>query len=173
MPLWLFFRALWKRWWALMGSAIFTLLGIWGGWYHETDSWLVKASIVAAVLSFLVASFLAWNEEHTLAAIHQAPEVMLSFDNVNFRPLQSLQTSNRQIRVHNTGKGTARNIGIRAKDLGYEALFEPTPYLEEGKIQEVLLRSVVDDNNLGVDLSQKFIRYLEILYQASDKSDAP
>lgn len=64
MDVQLFLGALGKRWWALLSSATFTILGLYALATNKTSSWVVWASFVAAVAMLLVASALAWNDEH-------------------------------------------------------------------------------------------------------------
>ena len=64
MDVQLFLRALWKRWWALLSSAILTILGLYAFATNKTNSWVVWVSFAAAVAMLLVASALAWNDEH-------------------------------------------------------------------------------------------------------------
>jgi hypothetical protein len=64
MEFWLFFRALWKHWWALMSSAVFTGLGVYAAWQGKTNHWVVAASIIAGVGLFYFAAFRSWKEEH-------------------------------------------------------------------------------------------------------------
>jgi len=53
-----------KRWWALMSCAVFTILGLYCLITNKTNSWLIGASFVASAFLFVVAGFLAWNDEH-------------------------------------------------------------------------------------------------------------
>jgi hypothetical protein len=59
-----YLRALWKHWWALMSSAVFTAIGVYGAWQQKGSGWIVGVSFAAAIALFFVASFKAWNEEH-------------------------------------------------------------------------------------------------------------
>jgi hypothetical protein len=61
-----FAKALFKHWWALMSSAVFTGLGIYSAWRAKTSQWIVAASIVLGVGLFFVSAFLAWNDERAL-----------------------------------------------------------------------------------------------------------
>jgi hypothetical protein len=58
-----FAKALFKHWLSLMGSAVFTGLGIYAAWRGKTSQWIVAASIVLGVALFFVAAFLAWKDE--------------------------------------------------------------------------------------------------------------
>jgi hypothetical protein len=60
----LFAVALWKRWWASMSCAIFTLLGIYVAATGRSSTWVVRTSFCLAVVLFFVAAFLAWREKH-------------------------------------------------------------------------------------------------------------
>lgn len=64
MAVWLFAKVLWKHWWALMGSAFFTAIAFYAAWWQKSEHWVVAASTLGALALFLVASFLAWMEEH-------------------------------------------------------------------------------------------------------------
>lgn len=59
-----FLEALWKHWWALMSSAVLSLISVYAARQHKTNSWVFSVSCVAAVLMFFVAAFRAWNEQH-------------------------------------------------------------------------------------------------------------
>jgi hypothetical protein len=72
MSLLLYLNALWKYWWALMSCAVFTGLGVYAAWQEKSNHWVVGASIVAALILFLVAAFLSWNEEHRLRMVAEA-----------------------------------------------------------------------------------------------------
>jgi hypothetical protein len=63
-PLGLFLRSLAKRWWALLSSAVFTFIGPYGMAAEKSNHWVFSVSIIAAVISFVVASFGAWSQEH-------------------------------------------------------------------------------------------------------------
>ena len=64
MDLRFFIGALFKRWWALLSSAVLTLLGVYALATNRSNSWVVSSTLVAAVAMLLVASALAWNDEH-------------------------------------------------------------------------------------------------------------
>jgi hypothetical protein len=63
MDVWLFIRALGKHWWALLSCAAFTGIGVYGAWWGKSNQWIVATSGVAALVLFIVAAFLAWNDE--------------------------------------------------------------------------------------------------------------
>ena len=48
-----------------MSCAVFTLLGLYALIASKSNSWLISASFVAAVLLALVAAFLAWNKQYS------------------------------------------------------------------------------------------------------------
>lgn len=68
MALWTFARALIKHWWALMGSAVFTFLGIYGAHQGKPSHWIFITSLVVAVLLALVAAFLTWKDQYELTS---------------------------------------------------------------------------------------------------------
>ena len=60
-------KALWKVWWALMSSAIFTILSVYIAIANKTGSWLLRVTIVLAVIFFVIAAFQAWREQYVRA----------------------------------------------------------------------------------------------------------
>ena len=60
----LYLAALGKRWWALMSCAVFTILGLivlaWG----KSNKWNLWVTFGVAMAMLLLASFLAWLDEH-------------------------------------------------------------------------------------------------------------
>jgi hypothetical protein len=59
-----FIKALLKHWWALMGCAAFTFLGVIVLWREKTNKWALGATIAMAVIMLLVASYLAWLDQY-------------------------------------------------------------------------------------------------------------
>jgi len=59
-----FLEALWKWWWALLSSAIFTIIGLYALIAGKSNHWIVTASIAVGVILFFIASFLAWKEQY-------------------------------------------------------------------------------------------------------------
>jgi hypothetical protein len=57
--------ALLKRWWALMGCAIFTVLAYLTARFNLTNDRVVRWIIALAVVSFIMAPILAWWEENS------------------------------------------------------------------------------------------------------------
>jgi hypothetical protein len=62
--IWLFTVALAKRWWASLGSAIFTIIGLYALITGKSNHWIVAVSIAVGIMLFLVASFGAWKEQY-------------------------------------------------------------------------------------------------------------
>lgn len=60
----LYFKALLKHWWALMSSALFTILGIVVLYFQRSNAWTLKTSFGLSGLCLLLACFLAWLDEH-------------------------------------------------------------------------------------------------------------
>jgi hypothetical protein len=60
-----FVAALWKKWWALMGCAAFTILSLWASIENKSNAWVVTGTGALAVIFFFVAAFGAWSEEHS------------------------------------------------------------------------------------------------------------
>ncbi len=60
-----FIAALWRKWWALMSCAAFTILSLWASIENKSNAWVVSGIAILAVIFFLVAAFGAWLEEHS------------------------------------------------------------------------------------------------------------
>jgi len=60
----MFLAALGKRWWALLSSAMFTMIGLYALVRGKSNHWVVTVSIAVAVISFVIASFAAWKEQY-------------------------------------------------------------------------------------------------------------
>jgi hypothetical protein len=60
----LYLTALWKHWWALMSCAVFTGIAIYVAATNKGNGWLLWALVIASILLFIWASFLAWQDEH-------------------------------------------------------------------------------------------------------------
>jgi hypothetical protein len=99
-----YLAALWKHWWALMGSAAFTLVGLYAAWQQKTNSWIFGASLVLALAMFFVASYRAWKEEHDarIAAETERPDIVFEWDSAH-------RQGHDRIRLRNIGKSTALN----------------------------------------------------------------
>jgi len=63
-----FIAALWRKWWALMSCAAFTILSLWASIENKTNAWVVSGIATLALIFFLVAAFGAWFEEHSKLA---------------------------------------------------------------------------------------------------------
>jgi hypothetical protein len=96
----LFIAALWRKWWALMSCAVFTLLSLWVAMENKSNAWVVSGIATLAVIFFLVASFGAWSEEHSKLVLTErklyelSPEfdflvgtMLWKYDEVNGRSL--------------------------------------------------------------------------------------
>jgi hypothetical protein len=60
----LFIREWFREWWALMGCAAFTFLGIYIAKTGQSNDWIVKASFVFGTVFFFVASYRAWKRQY-------------------------------------------------------------------------------------------------------------
>lgn len=78
-PVWLFVKALFKGWWAMMSCAAFTALGVYVAATNKGNTWVVGGSAVLAVVFFVVAAYLTWKDEHDRyvheVAKNQKPEI--------------------------------------------------------------------------------------------------
>lgn len=59
-----FLRAVAKHWWPLMGSGFFVLLGVFAAATNQRNPWIVRTSVILAVVLAFVATYLAWLDEH-------------------------------------------------------------------------------------------------------------
>jgi hypothetical protein len=59
-----FLWAVIKYWWASMSCAVFTALGIYLTLAQKSNHWIVVANALLAVLFLVLATFLAWRDEH-------------------------------------------------------------------------------------------------------------
>src|ERR1700733_190415 len=64
MALLLYLKALWKHWWPLLSCAVFTVIGVYAAATNRSNTWGARVSVGAAFVLLLVASFLAWRDEH-------------------------------------------------------------------------------------------------------------
>ncbi len=107
MP-WLFVKAIWKHWWALMSSAVFTLLGIYAAARHVSNDWFVAASLVIAPLLLVVAAYLAWRDEHEeVLGLQGRPEVSLGIVRIGGR-LDGYYV----FQLSNAAEDTAMNVSL-------------------------------------------------------------
>jgi hypothetical protein len=63
-PIRIFAVALFRKWWALMSCAAFTVLGIYAAATNKGNLWVVSGSGVLANLFVFVAAYQTWREEH-------------------------------------------------------------------------------------------------------------
>lgn len=63
-PITQFIKALSKEWWSLMSCAVFTIIGLYSAIRNKSNTWVVVASFVAAVLLFCVAAYRTWKHEY-------------------------------------------------------------------------------------------------------------
>lgn len=166
MDLWLFVKVLGRHWWALLSCAAFTGIGVYAAWSGKGNHWIVDASGVAALFLLIVAAFLAWNDEHLKAEVHQAPEVMLSYR------YEAGLTEHEPIRVRNTGGGTAFKVDVDVVDDSFRPFFEAIPYLAERDEVPLSQRAITDNNHVAlgsISLGRDFLTYLRMLKNEADE----
>jgi hypothetical protein len=122
--LWKFTKALLKHWWALVGSAVLTVVSLYAAWQREPNQWVVRASIVAALILFFVAAFLAWNEEHNNLGKEIAkrgrPDLTAQFEVVDAPPRTMLI-------LHNSSPSPAVGVNVREIRNGTKVLQFSSP----------------------------------------------
>src|SRR5450755_3941920 len=148
MALWLFVKALAKHWWALMSCAVFTGIGVVAACLGKSNSWVVWASCIAGAFLFVVASFQAWNEEHSGRTMAEAqlldrrpggPEVVLSW---GYPPgedeLQPNTEWDKKLLLENRGESDAYNLKTSLyAGSQITATFEPVRELKRGEKQRL------------------------------------
>jgi len=60
-------RALGKKWWALMASAAFTVLAMYSGITHQSNTWVLVATGVISAVFIVFAGFGVWNDMRLVA----------------------------------------------------------------------------------------------------------
>jgi hypothetical protein len=112
VAIWEFIKALCKHWWAMMSSALLTLVGLYALWERKSNQWIVAASIGAALLFFVAAAFLAWNEERIGLEDEIAkggrPDLTAQFEVVGSPPRTMLI-------LHNSSPAPA--VGVNIQDI--------------------------------------------------------
>jgi hypothetical protein len=111
MDLWLFFKALIKHGWILLGSAFVTILSFVSSAMEKTNSWSTYATAVMAFGLFFVAAFLAWRDEHrhVQALDNERPRIFLEWIGSTSHGLSQV------IRITNQGSILATNARLYHK----------------------------------------------------------
>jgi hypothetical protein len=121
--------ALWKHWWALMSSAVFTAIGVYGAWQQKGNSWIVGVSFAAAIALFFVASFKAWNEEHKARDEAEeslndvSPKLYIEYSETH----ASHFLTHSGLIVRNTGKRVALKVILSCERTKVRLLFKDMP----------------------------------------------
>lgn len=133
MVVWDFFKALCKYWWALTSSAIFTAIGVYAAWRGKTSQWVVAASVAAALISFIVAAYFAWEEKRQKLeeeiAKRGRPELTIDFKN------DPNENGELWCRLSNATDNPAINIHVSDINFedGYRVFrYEPPPKVVKG-----------------------------------------
>jgi len=82
-----------------MSCAVFTFIGLYGLILQKSNGWIVGASFSAAGVLFLVATFLAWNDEHN-ARIKAESDVLTPKIDLGWGPTGSQQ---KHLTIENSG----------------------------------------------------------------------
>jgi hypothetical protein len=159
----LFGGALLKRWWALMSCAVFTFIGLYGLILQKSNRWIIGASFFAAIVLFLVAAFLAWNDEHS-AKLKLESDVIAPKIDLGWGPNGSPQ---KHLIIENSGTVDAYDLQIQDVSL--------TPNLKGTFDQVTRLRPkgqfIIDPWLTGRGISQapsKTRDFEMILYSSGD-----
>src|SRR5208283_2781552 len=140
----LFLVALLKRWWALLSNAILTILGLYALATNRTNSWVVWSSFGAAVVMVLIASALAWNDEHkrTLALEKEIESLRLVPAQFKIRPIE--------LRRNDPTSTRKRDVFVRAK----VELITPIEVDVDGYTLELSRDGVIEELGAGNDVSE-------------------
>lgn len=158
-----FSAALIRKWWALMSCAVFTFLGLYSLVANKSNRWLIGASFVAAAFLFLVAAFLAWNDEHKgkiaaeLQLKDEEPKVMFGLlSPVDWTNLDSF--GEYVFTVTNYGKRPARYLQIQPVDSAagvFRLNFEETDILLAGGQYHCIQHWVSEGTVTGTPLDKR------------------
>jgi hypothetical protein len=64
MNIWLYIRAIGRHWWALLSCAGFTVLSLYTLHANKDNNWAFKATLALSAGFLIIATFLAWRDEH-------------------------------------------------------------------------------------------------------------
>ena len=121
-----FAKALWRHWWALMSSAVFTFLGIYIAATQQSNWWATDASLLAGALLVLVACYKAWAEQAKIV------------DSLNHTVWVALFVQQDGLNVKNVQPETALQVAIgEICNDGVEASFSVADYLEPNHVMSV------------------------------------
>jgi hypothetical protein len=59
-----FVREWFREWWALMGCAAFTFLGIYVAGLNKSNAWIIGSSAALGTIFFFVASYRVWKRQN-------------------------------------------------------------------------------------------------------------
>ena len=146
-----------------MSCAVFTFIGLYGLLLQKSNGWIVGASFSAAVILFLVAAFLAWNDEHN-ARVKAESDVIAPKIDLGWGPSGSPQ---KHLTIENSGTVDAYDLQIQDVSL--------TPHLKGTFDQVTRLRPkeqfLIDPQLTGRGISQapsKTRDFEMILYSSGD-----
>ena len=86
-----FASALGKKWWALMGCAAFTCLGMWIFYADKSNAWAIRATFALAASFVLLACYLAWRDEQVRVRVLEDEKNELRDRLFDERPLLGLE----------------------------------------------------------------------------------
>jgi len=143
----IFLRALLRHWWALLGSAAFTVISIVAAWREQTSHWVLVSSLTVGAIMFFIAAFRVWNDEHESlleeVAKRSRPDVIVVCDWPSLGTRPSV-LSGRTLLVKVLSDIPAINVKIQ--DIAFEAsrvaVFDNIPLLERSAPQKANCRIV-------------------------------
>jgi hypothetical protein len=147
-----FGRAIWRRWWALLSSAVLTIIGFYALMANKSAAWVIAADLIAAILLFYWASYGAWQQERRarLEAERKIddgrPRFALEALDVD---LHAYTRSDFFFWITNCGQRSARHVmfdPIRSRTTHHAIRFDTQPTLAPDKRAPLTFRCGGDDN---------------------------
>jgi hypothetical protein len=107
-----FLRAVLRRWWALLSSAVLTCIGFYALVANKSATWLIAADLIAAVLLFYFAAYGAWKDERKarLEAERKADQGRPHFALEVIDEIHAYTPSGYFFWITNCGERSARNV---------------------------------------------------------------
>jgi len=127
-----------------MSCAVFTFIGLYAVMFEKSNHWLIGASFSAAVLLFILAAFLAWNDEHKAKldemARNQQPDVALVWDWSEDQKKIKASDTEKIILIENRSDRYIYNVQIEPVKLSQQLAFDLINEIAPGKQHAALGR---------------------------------
>ena len=168
-----FLRALSAKWWPLMSCAVFTVISIYAAVGNKSNRWSVTASLVTAVIMFVVAAYQAWKREYdakmeALARHHrERPLLILEATrhdgNIDFWKMVIARRES-VFRIQNYGDRAARFITIEPLQSAsgkFTLVFDQVDVLPATGASVIRFETLEDGKrSAGSSSTEMFLRFL-------------